>query len=161
MELRPIFVALLLVICPLFLRAAPAGGYSDPTGVYALIDKVVLEPNTDAPERIQVWGAFAFASQDDVTRYSAPAVGYLYFSCKPGKEEVCRKEWADLKASAGSGDVIGFGRRYAPLPRARKADDKPTDPDEYPINFGLVKMSERNTDYPPVRALKSLPRRGR
>lgn len=158
MEFRPMIVTLLLVICPFSLHAARASAYSDPTGIYALIDKVVLEPNTAAPERIQIWGAFAVASKEDRNSYNPPGRGYLYFSCKPGKEEVCRKEWADLKAFAGTGQVIGLGGRDLPRPHLRKADEKALDPDEYPLNFGLVKMGDRNSDYGPIHALKSLPR---
>ena len=32
---------------------------SGPVGIYAMVDKVVFEPNDTAPERIQIWGAFA------------------------------------------------------------------------------------------------------
>jgi len=151
-------VTLLLAIGPFSLNANRGMAYSDPTGIYALIDRVVLEPNSAAPERIQVWGAFALASKEDRNSYNPPGRGYLYFSCKPGKEEVCRKEWSDLKAVAGTGQVIGLGGRDMPRPRLRKADEKVSDPDEYPLNFGLVKMRDRNIDYAPVRALKSLPR---
>lgn len=158
MEVRPIIVTLLIGIWPFSLHAALPKAYSDPIGAYALIDKVVLEPKTGAPERIQIWGAFALASKEDRNSYNAPGRGYLYFWCKPGKEEVCRKEWADLKAAAGTGQVIGFGSRDMPRPRLRKAADKPSDPDEYPLNFGLVKMSDRNSDYGPIHALKSLPK---
>ena len=158
MERRPLVVTLLAVFFALSLDTSRARAYSDFTGIYARVDKVVLEPNPSSPDRIQIWGAFALASKEDRTLYDAPQRGYLYFSCKPGTEEVCRKEWADLKASAGTGQVIGLGSRYAPRPRLRKADDKPADPDEYPLNFGLVKMSERSSDYAPIRALRSLPR---
>ncbi|MCA1660297.1 MAG: hypothetical protein LC642_07155, partial [Verrucomicrobiaceae bacterium] len=34
---------------------------SDLVGVYAFIEKVVLEPSDAAPERIQLWGGFALA----------------------------------------------------------------------------------------------------
>jgi hypothetical protein len=34
---------------------------SDPVGVYAYVDKVVLEPSEGKPERIQIWGGFALA----------------------------------------------------------------------------------------------------
>jgi hypothetical protein len=34
---------------------------SDFTAVYAQVDKVVLEPNADSPETIQVWGVFSMA----------------------------------------------------------------------------------------------------
>jgi hypothetical protein len=149
---------MLALICLVSIDRARTNAYSDFVGLYTIVDKVVLEPDTASPDRIQVRGAFAFASKQDRNSYDAPERGYLYFSCKPGKEEVCRKEWADLKASAGTGQVIGFGGRDLPRPRLRKPDDKPSAPDEYPLSFGLVRMRDRNTDYPPIRALKSLPR---
>ena len=158
MQRRTFVIALFIVFFTLSLLASETDAYSDRTGVYARVDKVVLEPNATAPERIQIWGAFALASKQDRNSYDSPQRGYLYFSCQPGKEEICRKEWADLKAIAGTNQVIGFGGRAAPRPRVRQAEDKPTDPDEYPINFGLVKMSDRNRDYPPIRELKSLSR---
>jgi hypothetical protein len=65
--------------------------------VSARVDKVALEPEGTAPERIQVWGAFALARKEDRNTYDSAQRGYLYFSCKPGKELICRKEWADLK----------------------------------------------------------------
>lgn len=131
---------------------------SDRTGIYARVDKVVLEPDTSAPERIQIWGAFALARKEDRDNYDPAQRGYLYFSCSQGKEEVCRKEWADLKAIAGTGKVVGFGGRSQPRPRVRKADEKAANPDQYPLNFGIVRMEDRNSDYPPIRELKSLPR---
>jgi hypothetical protein len=30
--------------------------------VFAVVEKVIFEPNEQAPERIQLWGAFAFVS---------------------------------------------------------------------------------------------------
>ena len=158
MKVIRLILVMLPLVCLVSLPRSLASAYSDFVGVYVLADKVIAEPDDSAPERIQVWGAFAFESKADRNSYDAPARGYLYLYCKPGKEEVCRKEWADLKASAGKGQVIGLGGRDLPRPRLRKPDDKPSDPDEYPLSFGLVKMSDRNTDYSPIRALKSLPR---
>ena len=132
-------------------------GYSDWTGVYARIDKVVFEPNESAPERIQIWGAFALASKKDRNSYEPAERGYLYYSLKPGKEEVCRKEWADLKAVAGTGEIVSFGSRSEPA-RLRKAADKPGEPDLYPVESGITRMSGRNSDYGPIHDLKSLPR---
>jgi hypothetical protein len=143
------------------MNLARTNAYSAPIGIYAIVDKVVLEPATDSPDRIQVWGAFAFANKQDRDSYDAPERGYLYFSCDPRKLEVCHNEWADLKAVAGTGEVVGFGARDLTRPRLRKRDDKPESPDQYPLSFGLVKMRDRNPDYPPVRALKSLPREQR
>jgi hypothetical protein len=129
---------------------------SDWIAIYARIDKVIFEPN--APERIQIWGAFSLASTKDRSNYESPQRGYLYYSLTPGKEDACRKEWADLKAIAGTGQIIGFGSRSSPFGRVRKATDKVADADVYPVAFGLTKMSDRGSDYPPIRELKSLPK---
>ena len=158
MKLRTIIVGLPVALFTFSLLTVKTDAVSDFIGVYARIDKVVLEPNTNAPERIQIWGAFALASKQDRNSYEHAERGYLYYSLAPGKEEVCRKEWADFKASAGTGDVIGFGGRDQPRPRVRKRDDKPADPDTYAVGWGLVKMSDRRSNYPAVAELKALPR---
>ena len=151
------YIAVVIACSSLFGLSLKAGAYSDWIGAYARIDKVVFEPNESAPERIQIWGAFAIASKQDRNSYDPAQRGYLYYSLKPGKEDVCRKEWSDLKGVAGTGEVVGFGSRSLPS-RLRKAADKPADPDVYPIASGITKASDRNSDYDPIRSLKSLPR---
>jgi hypothetical protein len=158
MQRKTLVVALMTFFVTFHFLTFKTDAYSDRTGVYARVDKVVLEPNATAPERIQIWGAFALARVDDPNTYDSAQRGYLYFSCKSGKEEICRKEWADLKEIAGTGQIVGFGRRGLPRARVRRADEKVAGPDEYPVNFGLVKMSDRRSDYPPIRELKSLPK---
>ena len=124
---------------------------SDPTAVYARVDKVVLEPSPDSPKTIQVWGVFSMAKPNDRNAYLPAARGYLYF--KLGDNQVAaRKEWADLKEVAGTGQIVAFGSRYDPPARLRKADERPENPDPYSTNIGLQKVSSR-TDYPPVREL--------
>jgi hypothetical protein len=154
---RRTMVATLIASFMLSLLTLNAGAYSDWTGVYARVDKVVFEPNETAPERIQIWGAFALPTKNNRNDYDAAQRGYLYYSLTPGKEEVCRKEWADLKAVAGSGEIVAFGSRFQPS-RLRKAKDKPTDPDVYPLDHGLTKMGDRRSDYAPIRELRSLPK---
>ncbi len=88
---------------------------SDPIGIYALVDRVVLEPNEEAPERIQIWGAFALAQGHGrkFGEYYHPATrGYLYYQLVKGKEEQCRNEWKDLQRVAGTGQCVAFGSRY-------------------------------------------------
>jgi hypothetical protein len=132
--------------------------FSDWISAYARIDKVVLEPNDASPERVQIWGAFSLAVKDNRFDYQPPQKGYLYFSLKPGKEAACRAEWSDLKKMAGTDAIVGFGVRGA-TGRLRKADEKPADPDVYPIGGGIVRMSDRGTEYPPIRDLKTFPRK--
>jgi hypothetical protein len=113
---------------------------SDRIGVYAVVEKVTLEPSDAAPQRVQVWGAFSFADTKDGSAYGPAQRGYLYYTCPAGKESICRKEWADMKSVAGTGTGIGFGFRYADTGRVRKADEKATSPDPYPIERGAVKV---------------------
>jgi hypothetical protein len=158
MQRRMLIVALLTAISTLPFLAAGTDAYSDRTGIYARIDKVILEPDATAPERIQIWGAFVLARKEDRNTYDSAQRGYLYFTCKPDKQDICRREWADLKAIAGTGDVVGFGARALPRPRIRKAEERAANPDDYPLNFGVVKMGDRSSNYPPIAELKSLPR---
>ncbi|HEV8129970.1 MAG TPA: hypothetical protein VGQ81_01865 [Acidobacteriota bacterium] len=125
---------------------------SDHVGVYALIDKVILEPNPDGPERIQIWGTFALAKKNNPNDYEEPARGYLYFTLQKGKEEICKKEWADLKKIAGTKQVVAFGSRWELKARVRQAEEKTEKPDDYPVSFGLVKV-RTDTNYGPIRTL--------
>jgi hypothetical protein len=113
---------------------------SDPTGLYAVVQKVVLEPSETEPLRIQIWGAFALWDKRTPDDYQAPKAGYLYYSCPKGQETTCRNEWSDIKSVAGQGQGIGFGARFRETGRVRKADEQPTAPDVYPIRMGVVKV---------------------
>ena len=115
---------------------------SDAMGVYCSIEKVVLEPE-DTPLRAQVHGVCAVANDED-WYFQPPAKGYFYFSAPAGREAVARAEWLDLKSSAGTGQVVGFGRRYHYVGRFRNsAEQASAKPDAYPIHLGVVRASAR------------------
>jgi hypothetical protein len=116
---------------------------SDPMGVYCILDKVVLEPATEEPLRAQLWGVCAVANSND-WYFQPVARGYFYYSIPTGKDQIVLREWADLKSVAGTGEAVGFGRRYQPVGRFRKAEEAPASPDVYPLNIGVVKMNSRN-----------------
>lgn len=116
---------------------------SDPVGIFAVIDKVVFEPNETSPQRIQIWGAFSLAKGRFGSDYEPPQIGYLYFTVKPGQEEICRKEWADLKSVAGTRQAVTFASRYNPIGRVRKEADKLDTPDVYPTGMGVTKVQRR------------------
>jgi hypothetical protein len=124
---------------------------SDPMALYARVEKVVLAPTSDAPDRIQVWGVFAMAKPEDRNDYLPPARGYLFFRLA-GQDETARKEWADLRQVAGTGQIVALGSRYELRARLRRADETPAAPDPYVVSIGLTKVQGR-TDYAPVRAL--------
>jgi hypothetical protein len=144
-----------VLLAAAFVLAATAVRASDPIGVFARIDKVVLEPNDSSPERIQLWGSFCLADEKDRDSYLAPEKGYLFYKLPAEKSEAALKEWNDLKATAGSGDVIGFGSRHVAKAKVRTANEKPENPDVYPVAFGLVKSNRRSSTYGPIKALQA------
>jgi hypothetical protein len=126
--------------------SAPAVQASDWIGAYAVIDKVVFEPRADAPQRIQIWGAFTVADPRMANRpldlvdwngqgYQAPQRGYLYFTLPPTRQPAALSDWAAISAIAGKREAIGFGLRYIGREyhsmRLRQADEAPKDPDVY------------------------------
>jgi hypothetical protein len=124
---------------------------SDWVAVYARVDKVILEPGPDAPATIQVWGVFSLAKPDDRNDYLPPARGYLFFEVAD-KKEAARKEWADLRQMAGSGQIVSFGSRFDLHARLRKAAEPAQHPDPYAVGIGLTRI-RGNTEYSPIRAL--------
>jgi hypothetical protein len=128
---------------------------SDMVGVYAVVEKVVLEPADAAPQRIQVWGAFALADQNSGSTYGTAQRGYLYYTCPAGREAVCRREWEDLKSVAGKDTGVGLGARYKDTGRIRKADEKPASPDQYPIERGIIRLSAGHDSLPVIDRIKA------
>ena len=134
----------------------PAPG-SDPVGIYALIDRVVLEPAGGPAEHAQVWGLFSLAGEPGTgDTYGPPVRGHLYYATEPGSEEAARMEWSDLEKLAGTGQAVGFASRYMEKGTVRPSCAPAASPDPYPINFGLVKL-EPDTLNPAVREFFSFP----
>jgi len=128
---------------------------SDLVGIYTVVDKVVLEPADGAPQRIQVWGAFALADRKPGSNYGPAQRGYLYYTCPQGQETICQKEWADLKTVAGKDTGVGFGSRYKETGRIRKPDEKPASPDVYPIERGVIRLSAGHDSLPVIDRIKA------
>ena len=124
---------------------------SDRVAVYAKIERVVLEPNAEAPATVQIWGVFSIAQTGNPNDYQPAARGYLYYRL-PSRVDLARREWADLNSVAGTDQVVAFGLRWEGVPRLRQANDKPSNPDPYTLNTGVTKV-RANNDYAPIRAL--------
>src|SRR5262245_45251948 len=132
-----------LAVVAVLLALAPAVRASDPVGIYAVLDKVMISPSTGPAEGIQIWGVFAVA-EGRGEQYSPPTRGYMSFTIAKGKEEVCRKEWADLKKLAGTKQCVAFGARYGRKGTVRQSGDPTKAPDVYPVGFGLTKVPDDN-----------------
>jgi hypothetical protein len=107
------------VVLALVVSASIAVGASGGLGYYGIIERVVFEPAEKDAERIQLWGAFAYVDLASPSGMAASRAqrGYLYFRVRsdidgftsPKQVELNRREWADLKAVAGTGQAVGFG----------------------------------------------------
>jgi hypothetical protein len=164
----------ILGVTAIFLLATGHVPASGPLGIYGIVEKVVFEPNETSPERVQLWGAFSYVEgvmPDGVMVVSRAGRGYLYFKLfayspggpAPSEATAVRREWLDLKAVAGTGQAVGFGRwpggvrsqdppsvilapelrGTEPVFRVRPASEKPESPAPYMTNYGVVKISDQ------------------
>jgi len=152
MRLRTIGGVIVLGMCAMTAVTLRA---SDMVGVYAVIEKVVLEPSEAAPQRVQIWGAFALSDQKSGSNYGPAQRGYMYYTCPAGQETTCRREWADLQTVAGKDIGVGFGARYKETGRVRKAEEKPSSPDAYPIERGVMRLSAGHESLPVIDRIKA------
>jgi len=157
-------VATLLVLVSAFalLRVPATSAASEFVSIYALVERVVLEPDDKNPQRIQLWGAFS-TSRSTTT----PKKGYMYFTLPASQQSTALKEWADFKATAGKGRVVGFGSSalfgqsqaeadayHASLGRVRPASEKPQSPDVYKLGSGVYTVNTPTIMEALIKALK-------
>ena len=81
-------------------------------GIFAIIDQVELEPDATAPQRIRISGVFVVPVSVSSGLHRAPARTTLCFTLPPGREDAVLRDWSALKASAGTGQVIGFAEYW-------------------------------------------------
>ena len=89
-------------------------------------------------------------------RYLDPQHGWLYYSLKPDKADLCRREWKDLEELAGSGKCVAFGARHTELGKVVKKKDQLKTPVEYPLAAGLFALRSDTNAYP-MQALAAIP----
>jgi hypothetical protein len=160
-------------------------------GIYAVIERVAFEPNEKAPERLRLWGAFAYVeASSQGTMVSEAKRGYMYFRLASAADgvnqtaiDVMRREWADLKGVAASGQAVGFGswsyigdfvdlrpdasgsrppyiwERSPGRPRTdlrvRPDSEPPSLPALYQTDIGVVKLAETGSHAAVVKQLKA------
>jgi len=106
------FAILITAAAAVFVCQPAAASY--PCGIYARIDKVEQGPDETKPQWIKIHGDFILVKTSG--RLSEPERGFMYFSLVAGKEDLCRLEWADLKAMARPGEFdrncVAFGSAH-------------------------------------------------
>lgn len=120
LRLSPVLVSALAVLA---LGATPDAA-KDATGVYALIDRIIFEPDATNPARVQLWGVFRVAdtfamengqlSRIDLNAFRPVERGYMYFAINPTDPAATRAEWTAMASYAGTGQPIAFGARIPP-----------------------------------------------
>lgn len=150
--------AILFAAAAAVLVCQPAAA-SYPCGIYARIDKVELGPDETKPQWIKIHGDFILVKTSG--RLSEPERGFMYFSLVEGKEDLCRLEWADLKAMAKPGafdkNCVAFGSAHTEREDklARDGENSPNvhkgGPDSaaipYPLNHGLSRLRTSSPEW--------------
>jgi hypothetical protein len=131
---------------------------SDPVGVYAVIDRVVVEGDTANPRAIQLWGSFAISNGKSGDNYLPAQAGYLYYTLNPTNQRATMAEWRDLRTVAGAKTLIGFGGRYEKNGRVRAVSERPTAPDVYPLGWSGIVKAQNHLAPQIARELLALPR---
>jgi hypothetical protein len=138
----------------------PAPLPSEPIGVFAILDKVVMKPNAEQPTEVELQGAFAVAEGSRGDYYRAPRRGSLRFSAGKKPEEAVA-QWRELQKHAGSGVCVALSTRYeqhaAQSPLRVTPPGEPTAP-PVPFGPGMGVTVMQNVHYGPVRELELLPR---
>jgi hypothetical protein len=69
---------------------------------------VKFDQNGPSSNLIRLSGVFIVPMPMSSGEYQTPRRGYLYFRISPGTGQAARKDWNQLKAVAGTGQVVGF-----------------------------------------------------
>jgi len=129
---------------------------SDQVGVYAWIQKVEFTPDAATARSVKIHGAFAVAQGRNGNYYRSPIWGVLAFHVDAEQADKCRKQWSDLAAVAGTGQIIGFGFRYRQENVRVLAAGAKLKTTTFHTGMGIRKV--RNANYGPVMQLRHFPR---
>ncbi|MSP61831.1 MAG: hypothetical protein EXR72_16155 [Myxococcales bacterium] len=92
----------MLACAALITVAAPAHA-SVPLSAFAVPSKVEFLPGQPTATHVVIHGAFFFYTGMGNLNYSSPKCGYMYFTCKPGEEAMCRMQWNEIHQTIGKG----------------------------------------------------------
>ncbi|MFL5304806.1 MAG: hypothetical protein ACJ8F1_06310 [Polyangia bacterium] len=140
---RSDWLGLVLMVVSISAVGARVARASDIQGALVRPTGVTFEPDAANPAtalRVRIQGVAAIAEPTGC--YTAPTCGYLYYSCKPGEEALCREQWQEIGAAASAGHCVSFGARrvngaMVNNGNIRALSDAPTTPDAYLASEGL------------------------
>lgn len=116
--------------------AAPARA-SSPCANYVVPSRMEFLPDEANATMVVIHGAFFFWQNGG--NYSAPACGYMYFTCPPGSEKMCRLQWQDIKAGIGGPGCEGFGPQNVSTSATLRVEGTPLGrPDTWDLGMGVA-----------------------
>lgn len=153
-----LLLPLAATLAAVFSAPAPApAAVSDPSGIYALIEKVVFLPDEAKPERVQIHGAFAIALGEHGDYYTSPRWGHISLRAPDQKTEACIAQWRDLAQVAGTRQVVAFSSRYSQEGvRVLDAEAAAGTPGVHGMDFGVRKVE--NSRWGSALGLQLLPK---
>ena len=138
-------------------RAPAPAVVSDPSGIYALIEKVVFLPDEAKPERVELHGAFAIAVGQHGDYYTGPRWGRVVLRAPEQRTEACIAQWRDLARVAGTRQIVAFSSRYSQKDvRVLDADATAGTPGVQGMDFGVNKVE--NSRWGSALGLQLLPK---
>src|SRR5262245_29285920 len=109
-RIAPIGLGTLLSIS-VIVGNAPLARASSLNEIYVVASKLDLLPNPNAATSVIIHGAFFFFTMNG--QYTVPKCGYMYFTCAPGSEALCRMQWQDvINISQNQKMCAGFGQQF-------------------------------------------------
>lgn len=136
------------------LLASPAGA-SQPSAMYSVPRQLDFFPDEASATRVVIHGAFFFYQTGG--SYGAPSCGYMHFTCPAGSEKMCRMQWADIKASIGQAQCVGFGPQSMVTKATLYSEGTPLGtPDTWDLGIGVTPGTFVGGQCAPAQALKCL-----
>jgi len=77
--------------------------------MYVVVDRVVIEPTGDSPERITIWGSFIRQKEGRGSEYGRPVEGFISLSLDQKNAAECRKEWKRWDKAGGTAKFVAVG----------------------------------------------------
>lgn len=148
-------LAAVLATATLVSLTAPLALASQPSAVYTVPRQLDFFPDEANATRVVIHGAFFFYQSGG--SYGAPGCGYMHYACPAGSEKMCRMQWADIKASIGQAQCVGFGPQSMVPKATLYSEGTPLGTaDAWDLGIGVTPGTYVGGQCAPAQALKCL-----
>ena len=155
--MTPLTRAASCLIAALALFPSGPARASTPNAIYVFPSQVDFLPDQATATKVIIHGAFFFWQNGGT--YSAPKCGYMYFTCPPGSEAMCRMQWGEINNGISGQFCDGFGTmNMMTTATLRTEGTVPANPDTYDLGMGVAQGQWVGGQCGPAMALSCLKR---